>query len=159
METASLQLKKKGSWWPKLIIAAFVSFGSFIGYMVYQAMQTDVDLVSADYYEKEIAYQQHIDQVKATQGLSEQVLINQASTAQTISLVFPQSLTPAKVQGTIHFFRPSAAKLDFEIPLQLNSDRQQHISTTELAKGLWRVQINWQVAGQSYFNQKDITIE
>lgn len=159
METASLQLKKKGSWWPRVIIAAFVLFAAFIGNMVRQAMQTDVDLVSADYYQKEIAYQQHIDQLKATQGLNEQVLINQASTAETISLVFPESLKPASVQGTVHFFRPSAAKLDFEVPLQLNSDRQQHISTDELTKGLWRVQINWQVAGQSYFNQKDIRIE
>ena len=159
METASLQLKKKGSWWPKLIIAAFVMFGAFIGYMVYQAMQTDVDLVSADYYKKEIAYQQHIDQVKATQGLSEQVLINQASAAQTISLVFPEGLTPVEVQGTVNFFRPSDAKLDYEVPLQLNIDNQQHISTAKMAKGFWRVQINWQVADQSYFNQKDIRIE
>jgi len=159
METTSLQLKKQGSWWPRLIIAAFVLFAAFIGSMVYQAMQTDVDLVSADYYEKEIAYQQHIDQVKATQRLSEQVLINQASVAQTISLVFPEKLTPIDVQGTIYFFRPSDAKLDFEVPLQLNIYNQQHIATTELTKGLWRVQINWQVAGQSYFNQKDITIE
>ena len=159
METASLQLKKQGSWWPKIIITAFVLFGCFIGNMVRQAMKTDIDLVSADYYKKEIAYQQHIDQLKATQRLSEQVLINQAQAAETISLVFPESSTPASVQGTVYFFRPSAAKLDFEVPLQLNSDHQQHIPTTELKKGLWRIQINWEVAGQSYFTQKDFTID
>jgi hypothetical protein len=159
METPSLSSKKKGSWWPKIIIAAYILFAAFIGNMVRQAMQTDVDLVSADYYQKELAYQQHIDRVKATQKLNEQVLINQAVAAEQVSLVFPEELKPASVQGTVHFFRPSAGKLDFEVPLKLNPDRQQHISTTELATGLWRIKINWQVAGQPYYSQKDITIE
>lgn len=159
MKTAALNLEKKSTWWPKLIIATFVLFASFIGYMVRQAMKTDVDLVSADYYKKEIAYQQHIDELKATKKLSQQVLINQASAAEQISLVFPENINTAKVQGNVHFFRPSNANLDFEVPLQLNSDRQQHFSTSTLNKGFWRVQINWQVSGQTYFTQRDIKID
>jgi len=157
MSTASLN--NKISWWPKFIIAAFIFFALFIGYMVRQAMQTDVDLVSKDYYKKEIAYQQHINQVAETNKLTGEVTIVQAAAADQLSIVFPEIFVPKSVTGTVHFFRPSDAKLDFELPVQLNLDRQQHISTARLTRGLWRVQINWQAAGKNYFVQKEITKE
>ena len=40
---------KKRSLWPYAIIAVFVLFAGYIGYMVQQAMRTTVDLVSPDY--------------------------------------------------------------------------------------------------------------
>lgn len=156
---STLATANKTSWWPKLIIAALVGFGLFIGTMVRRAMQSDVDLVSKDYYQKEIAYQQHMNQVRATQQLANQVTFTQANAAEQLSLVFPAEMAATPVSGQIRFFRPSDAKLDFALPLNLNSDGQQHIRTTTLAKGLWRVQLNWQVNNQDYFVQKDITIE
>lgn len=150
--------KPKASWWPKLIIATFVFFALFIGNMVRQAMQSDVDLVSKDYYKNEIAFQEHINKVSATQKLSESIIINHAVAAEQISLVFPQNIASEDLKGSVQFFRPSDAKLDFEVPLKLNSDNQQHISTTELAKGMWRVKINWHSHNQDYYLQKDITL-
>jgi hypothetical protein len=158
MSTATLN-KNNTSWWPKFIIATSILFAFFIGYMVRLAMQTEVDLVSKDYYKKEIAYQQHLNQVKETNNLIGEVTIVQAAAAEQLSMVFPEVFTNQKINGIIHFFRPSDAKLDFEVPVQLNSDRQQHVSTARLAKGLWRVQINWQAAGKNYYVQKEITIE
>ena len=140
----------KSSWWPKLIIAAFAGFALFIGNMVRQAMQTEVDLVSQDYYQQEIAFQKHINQVQATQAL--------AAAAEQLSLVFPAESGPEPVAGQIRFFRPSNAKLDFTLPLQLNQDHQQHIPTHSLAKGLWRVHLTWQRQGQDYFLEKVITL-
>lgn len=145
------------SWWPKLIVTAFLGFALFIGNMVRQAMRTDVDLVSQDYYQKEIAYQKHINQVKATRQLAGQVRITQATAAGQLSLVFPAG-SQAAVKGQIRFFRPSSASLDFTLPLQLNQDDQQHIRTEALAKGRWQVQLTWQRGGQDYFLEKDIQI-
>jgi nitrogen fixation protein FixH len=68
-------------------------------------------------------------------------------------------MSAEEVKGTVHFFRPSAAQLDFDQPLVLNTDRQQHIRTIGLKKGLWRVKLNWEAGNQQYYMQKDITIE
>jgi hypothetical protein len=149
--------KSQPSWWPKLIVAAFLGFAFFIGNMVRQAMRTDVDLVSQDYYQKEIAYQKHINQVKATRQLAGQVTIAQAAAAGQLSLVFPAG-SRAAVKGQVRFFRPSDARLDFTLPLQLNQDDHQHIRTEALAKGRWQVQLTWQRGGQNYFLEKDITL-
>jgi hypothetical protein len=148
--------KPQASWWPRLIIAAFVGFMLFIGNMVRQAMQTEVDLVSKDYYQQEIAYQKHIDQLEATGKLASQAAIIHAAAARQLSLVFPAGSGPDT--GQVRFFRPSNASLDFDLPLLLNRDRQQHIPTSQLAKGLWRVQLSWQQNGQHYFQEKMITL-
>jgi hypothetical protein len=150
--------QSKSSWWPKLILAAFVGFALFIGNMVRQAMQTDVDLVSQDYYQKEIGYQKHINQVKATRDLAGQVTMTHAATAGQLSLVFPASKSLAPDKGQLRFFRPSNANLDFTLPLRLNGEGQQHIPTDALAKGRWRVQLSWQRGGQYYFLEKEITL-
>ncbi|MGV3503859.1 MAG: FixH family protein [Adhaeribacter sp.] len=151
-------VKNKSSWWPKLIVAAFVGFALFIGNMVRQAMRTDVDLVSKDYYQKEIAYQDHIDQVAATRRLEAQVRIVHAAAAGQLSLDFPAASRPAAGQGQVRFFRPSDAQLDFELPLQLNAEGQQHIPTGRLARGMWRVQVTWSLQGQDYFLEKNISL-
>ncbi|RNI28207.1 hypothetical protein EFA69_19260 [Rufibacter immobilis] len=152
-------LPSKTSWWPKVIIATFVFFGLFIGNMVRQAMKSDVDLVSKDYYQKEIAYQQHMNQVQATQNLETQVILTHAEAAEQFSIVFPAGVKATDVKGQVNFFRPSDAKQDFTLDLKLNEDGQQHIRTAALAKGLWRVQLSWQEAGKPYFLQKDITVQ
>ena len=154
----STPIQTKSSWWPKLIIATFVFFALFIGNMVRQAMNSDVELVSKDYYKKELAFQQHINQVNAAQELREQIIITHAVAAEQISLVFPENTIPENTKGSIQFFRPSDPGLDFETPLKLNSDKQQHFRTTHLTKGLWRVKINWKTGKQAYYLQKDITI-
>lgn len=158
MNTTTIH-KTNTSWWPKLIISAFILFAFFIGYMVRLAMQTDVDLVSKDYYKKEIAYQQHMNQVAETNKLTSQITLVQATAAQQLSMVFPVNFANQKISGTIYFFRPSDAKLDFELPVQLNTELQQHVATSQLAKGLWRVQINWLANNKAYYFQKEITIE
>ncbi len=151
-------IKSKASWWPKLIVATFVFFALFIGNMVRQAMKSDVDLVSQDYYKKELAFQKHIDQLSATAHFKKNILINYAAAAEQISLVFPTTKSKEKISGVVHFFRPSDAKLDFEVPLQLNENLQHHLSTKALAKGLWRVKISWNFNNQDYYQQKDIIL-
>ncbi|MFC6999921.1 FixH family protein [Rufibacter roseus] len=151
--------KQTASWWPKLIIAAYVFFILFVANMVRMTMQSDVDLVSKDYYQKEIEYQQHMDQVKATNAMDTQVLLNHAEAAELLSVVFPADLKADGLKGEVVFLRPSDSKKDFTVPMNLNSDGQQHIPTAQLAKGLWRVQLNWSQDKQSYFLEKDITIK
>ncbi|RYF88560.1 MAG: hypothetical protein EOO03_08135, partial [Chitinophagaceae bacterium] len=55
MSSQSMTQNKNTTIWPYAIIAAFVLFIGYIGYMVKGAINSTVDLVSKDYYQKEIA--------------------------------------------------------------------------------------------------------
>ena len=49
--------------WGKWIIVSFVLFAAFIGILVVICVRQDISLVSKNYYQEELAYQQQIDRM------------------------------------------------------------------------------------------------
>ena len=144
--------------WPYAIIATFILFAGYIGSMVYRAMRTDVDLVSADYYRQELAYQQRMESVARTAALPAPVQLTHDAALQRLTLQLPATMAGQAVQGQIHFFRPSDQKLDFSLPLQAASDAPQFINTAKLQPGYWRVRLYFTAGGQVYFLEKNLQI-
>lgn len=148
----------KRSLWPYAIVLAFVLFASYIGYMVQQAMRTTVDLVSPNYYQQELAYQQRMETVARTAALPAPVQLVPNAATQQLLLQLPAALMGQPVHGQVHFFRPSNQQLDFTLPLQLTSDLKQRIQTSHLQPGYWRVRLDFTADGQAYFVEKNILI-
>lgn len=142
--------------WPYVIIAVFVLFAGYIGYMVQQALRTTVDLVSPDYYQQELAYQQRMESVARTAALPVPVELKYEAEARQLTLQLPSSLARQPVQGQLHFFRPSNQLLDFTLPLQGPSQR---ISTAKMQPGYWRVRFDFTGGGQAYFIEKELIIK
>ena len=142
--------------WPYTVIAVFVLFAGYIGFMVQQAMRTTVDLVSPDYYKQELAYQQRMESVARTAALPAPVQLHHDAAAQRLTLQLPATLAGQAVQGSIHFFRPSDQKLDFTLPLQTGSDQQ--FNTAKMRPGYWRVRVDFTADNQAYFVEKELVI-
>ena len=143
--------------WPLAITAFFiVAFTCLVGLIVFATRQR-VDLVRADYYEEEIRFQQQLDRVKRTQRLNQPAAVayNSAQHCITISLA-PSLLGP--VAGQIHLYRPSDARLDQELPLVLGADGTQRVDASKLRGGLWKVRVQWAVAGQEYYLDQPVVI-
>ncbi|HSI90633.1 MAG TPA: FixH family protein [Adhaeribacter sp.] len=151
--------QKTFSWWPRAIIAGFILFAAYIGNFVRMAMSSDVDLVSKDYYQKEIAYQQHINTVTHTRDNKAGIQITLAEAAGQLVVAFPEFYEGQQVNGTIKFFRPSDVKLDFELPIALNEARQQFIPVEQLKSGRWKVQVSTEANGENYFTEQTITLK
>ncbi|MDB5267798.1 MAG: nitrogen fixation protein FixH [Hymenobacter sp.] len=148
----------KSSIWPYAIVAVFVLFAIYIGSMVYRAMQTDVNLVSADYYQKELAHQQRMEAVARTAALLTPVQIRHDATSRQLVIKLPATLA-GQMQGQVHFFRPSNGALDFALPLQPAADLRQSINTSKMAAGFWRVQLDFTAGGQAYFVEQGLNIK
>ena len=145
--------------WPYAIIAAFVLFGCFIGYMVRQAMRTSVDLVSPDYYAQELRHQQRMNAVARTAALpAGAVTVGYDAAAATLTLRLPAAVASQQPSGQVQFFRPSDQTLDFNVPLQPDTQGQQRLSTAKLRPGYWRVRLDFTAAGQAYFVEKSIVV-
>jgi hypothetical protein len=119
-------------------------------------MNQDVSLVTDDYYQQELKYQDQIDKIERTNALSEKPAIDFDGLGVNIS--FPKLLIEKNVVGKIHFYRPSDPGLDFALPISLNSEGIQLISTKQLAAGYWRLKLNWMMNGKEYYNEKAIII-
>jgi nitrogen fixation protein FixH len=144
--------------WPYAIIATFVLFASYIGYMVQQAMSTSVDLVSADYYQQEIAYQKRMESVARTAALPAPVQVLYDGQAQRLTLELPPNLAGQRIEGTVHFFRPSNQKLDFKLPFTPTQNAPQQLNTAKLQPGYWRLRIDFTAGGQQYFVDRELSI-
>ena len=120
-------------------------------------MTQDVSLVSDNYYEKSLTYQDEIDKQSRTKSLDEQVIIN--FNGKVITVLFSDDYLRKNISGEIYFYRPSNSSLDFKLPLQVSEEGKQLISVEKLEKGFWRVKLNWMMNGNEYYNERAITIE
>lgn len=141
--------------WGKGIILVFTVFMIGIGVMVYKSMTKNIDLVSNNYYEKELKYQDQINKINNTKSLAQGVKIETNSGA--VIITYPGN--SGKVTGEVSFYKPSDAKNDFKINVASGSDLKQIISTEKLTKGLWKVQVNWAMDGKEYFNEEKVMIQ
>jgi len=146
---------KKISWGTGIVIGIIVFVVISIT-MTVIFMTQDVSLVSDNYYEKSLSYQDEIDKQSRTKSLDEQVKINFNGELVTISL--PSDYISKDISGEIFFYRPSNPKLDFALPLQL-VEGNQIIPVGRLEKGFWRIKLNWVMDGNGYYNERAITIE
>ena len=120
-------------------------------------MTQDVNLVSDNYYEKSLSYQDEIDKQSRTKSLDEQVKIN--FNGEVIDISFPTEYLNKNISGEIYFYRPSNPSLDFKMPLELNEEGNQLILAKNFKKGFWRLKLNWIMDGKRYYNERAITIE
>jgi hypothetical protein len=143
--------------WGKKIAALYIGFVVLVVGMVIFAMTKNTDLVSDNYYEKEIKYQEQIDKEKRTKELPEQVKIEYLGSY--VSVKFPQTYNSKDIKGSILFYRPSEASRDFRLNIEPDENGEQKILTNKFSKGIWKVQISWKMNGTEYYNESSIRIE
>jgi hypothetical protein len=143
--------------WGSWIIVSLVIFVLATFVMVYISMSQRVDLVTDDYYEKELQYQQHIDIVNNTNALDGKVNFDVGR--EYIKIIFPKVDAHRKYSGIIFFFRPSDKTQDFSQTVDVDSLYTQTIPTGKLMKGMWRVKISWHVGAEQYYTEQTVIIQ
>ena len=142
--------------WSYRITILYVGFVVLIISMVVLAMRQNVDLVAKDYYDQELKYQNKIDVINRTLELSESLSweVKQGE----LSLKFPSQFKGQHIEGSIYFFRPSNAVLDQTIVIVTDTSGIQSISTKELMKGAYKMQVSWSVNNNTYYNEGIIQV-
>lgn len=142
--------------WGTGIVIGMTLFISFILYLVFNMLtdeKFDHDLVTEEYYKKELLFQQEIDAETRGNALAENISDRRIKNGWLIE--FPEDLELDDVSGKLSFYRPSNAKLDFDIPLNLESNRIE-ISDKNLIPGRWNIYIHWEYQGESYLYKNEI---
>jgi nitrogen fixation protein FixH len=143
--------------WGHGIIALFLVFAAIIFVLVWVSMNTKVELVTDNYYEKELQYQKQINTIKNSDALEKKVNVVQNDSS--IIFTFPNIASIQKYSGEIFLFRPSDQASDFKIPVKLDSTYSQKISTISRQKGMWKSKISWAANGTEYYYEQPIVIQ
>ena len=113
-------------------------------------------MVSENYYEQELKFQDRIDSAARAQKSGANIQLDAA--AGRLLVAVPAAQLAQKFSGAIELYRPSSSKLDREFPFAPRADGTQALDVSQLAAGLWEVRVKWTAGGQDYFLERKITV-
>ncbi|TXB60114.1 FixH family protein [Phaeodactylibacter luteus] len=142
--------------WGTGIAIFFSVFVLSLVYQVYRSTQYDHSLVSDQYYADDLRYQEHYDKLANAQSLEKDLQIRQPKPGETIEIAFPAQAGEAK--GEIYFFCPADKSADFRLPVKPMGDGVQRVPVEGLRPGLWKVKVDWEAGGKSYYKEQDIRL-
>ncbi len=150
--------KSSPSLWGFGAAAIYVGFVLFILALVLYASVQDVQLVEDGYYEESLEYQDRIDNIRHSNSLSLPLNIEHRLAEGRILLTFPPDSGAGKLGGQVRMIRPSNARLDQSWPVEPDQDGAQVVSTRGMARGKWRIEIDWHMDSVGYYDEARIVI-
>lgn len=135
--------------------ALYGSFVLFILFMVFKTSKEKVELVTEDYYEKDLVYQQRIDKLNRTKALGENITWQIVDNHLKINI--PKEASK-NASGDLIFFRPSDESMDLVIPINLNDESAQFIELSKFSKGMYKVKVDWMDNNLAFYDEQIIII-
>jgi nitrogen fixation protein FixH len=146
---------KKLNWGWRIAIF-YMSFAAFMLFLVGKTLQEKTELVSTDYYAKELAFQDHIDKQERTRQLTEQLDWNVS--ANKVSLKFPSQFNAQEIKAYVTFYRPSDSSKDITVEVFPDSTGNCTVSSEKLEHGVYTMKIEWSASNNGYYNESTIKI-
>ncbi len=148
-------MKIKFNWGFGIVISILI-FMTVTVIMVTLSMKQNTDLVTDNYYEKTLKYQDQIDIEKRSAKFVKEMQVSNENNS--VNIIFPEIFRSVPVKGELYFYRPSDAKNDFTIPLQIDKKGNQVIPSAKMERGLWKIKVDWVMAKENYYCEKSLLI-
>lgn len=143
--------------WGKKITVVYVLFVLMLLVVVWFSFRQDPNMVTDNYYEKELTFQSQIEKEKRGNELPVKPIMY--FNKKILTFTFPKNFDYNKIGGKIHLYRPSDYKQDIIIPIELDSLNKQEIGIENIEKGLWKVKLDWFNENITYFNEFNIMVQ
>ena len=142
--------------WGYRVTFITIGFVCFMLFLVFSAFQQTFDLVTEDYYGKELKFQSQIEKQTNQQQVYDQISCSVSDN--TLRIQFPKELSHHKITGDILFFRPSDAKMDILRSVSCTDSGVQELPLNLFSKGLYRIQMDYAAGGKKYYCEQNIMI-
>lgn len=141
--------------WGYKILVVYVVFVTGIVFLVVKASSQKVDLVTTDYYDKELVYQEKIDAMNNVYQLSDTIIYQLSNNK--LKVIFPKDFLGKKVEGLAVLYCPSDENKD--ITQKFSVDNSQVLVPVHAAgRQEYELQLSWHADGTSYYFQKKLFI-
>lgn len=141
--------------WGTKILIVYVAFVVGIVFMVVKSSTQNTDLVTTDYYAKELKYQDKIDEIQRVSALSAPVECTINNNA--LAILFPKDFAGKKLVGQAVLYCPSDEKKDIKKDFTI-LDEALELAIPAGIKGLYELHLSWQDGGVTYYFEKKIFI-
>lgn len=133
--------------WGHYIAIALGCFMIFILSLLFSAGDSGHAMVTEDYYEKELTFQNEIDAEKRANALAiKPELVSQAN---GVVLVFPEDIKDVK--GEVYLMRNNDETKDIRLRLKLDGNNKMLIPAVKLVDGEYEFFLKWEKNNEEYF--------
>lgn len=141
--------------WGKKITIAYLGFVALIVTMVVVSVRQKVDLVSADYYAKELNYQSDLNKLNNAKALATQLKCVVVDNA--LQIQFPDEQASSVISGKVIVYKPSDDKSDKSFNINTKGGIQE-ISTADFSKGMYKIIVDWSADGKEFQAENVVVI-
>ena len=127
--------------WGKGITIVLICFIGFIGTFVYIAFTKNADLVSENYYENELSYDQTKTEKSNYTALNSEINIDKVE--EGIVFQFPSEMGDLK-SGSIEFYRPDQKIYDRSFDIELAEGNSQSLEYNNFVDGYYDISVRWE---------------
>ena len=142
--------------WGWRIVILYGGFVAFMLFLVFKTTTVNTDLVTPDYYSKELKYQEQLEKEKRANGLATK--LSWAVNPTDLLIKFPGDLGGKKISANVLFYCPSDKANDFAIKCEPDNNNECRINTEKMKKGVYQLQIDWNADDLSYYNEGTINV-
>ena len=139
--------------WGYKIMFVYIAFVAGIGFLIFKASNQEFDVVTKDYYEQELKYQQVIDQSANASRLSMPLNIEKKEAELKIS--FPDEMKNKKKLVDFYLYYAADAKRDFRRSFELNENELAQALPVGM-KGMYELKLTWETEGVKYYHEQKI---
>lgn len=139
--------------WGYKIAFVYIIFVAGIGFLVFKASSQKFDLVTKDYYDQELKYQEVIDQAANTARLSTSLIVEKS--ASELSITFPPEMRNKEKIIDFYLYYPADAKRDFRKSINIDENEFTQ-ALPEAMKGKYELKLSWEVEGVKYYFEKQL---
>ncbi|HEV8270455.1 MAG TPA: FixH family protein [Chitinophagaceae bacterium] len=139
--------------WGYKITFVYIAFVVGMGFLVFKASSQKFDLVTKDYYDQELKYQQVIDQAANSSRLSAPVTVERDEGELKIS--FPDEMKNRKKMVDFYLYYAADAKKDFRKSFELNENETVQALPVGM-KGMYELKLSWEAEGVKYYFERKL---
>ena len=134
-------------------MTAYLVFVLGIAVLVYKSTTQKIDLVTTDYYAKELKFQERIDAIKRTESLSAKVKYEVENN--NINIILPAEFDSKEVNGNIVLYCPADDTKDIKKGFA-TTNKTVAIEVPANIKGVYQLQISWVAEGKQYYYEENL---
>lgn len=142
--------------WGTGIAATLLLFAGLMTFMVVKATEQRFDLVSENYYEEELAYQEIIDQKSNTLKLKSKARISIEEKG--IMLNLPKDFEAKEKEFTVLMYFELDSRNDFTWDEKSTSANQFEIPFPQITEGKWTAKVKLKCEDIDYYFEPQITL-
>lgn len=143
--------------WGYKILFVYILFVVGIMVLVFKSSTQKVELVTENYYEQELKFQQKIDQAERAQSLSSALKYEVKENLLTI--YFPEEMKEVKINAHVHIYYAADEKKDKKLDLTSKNGKLEIQLPAGNKGGMPELKIDWVADGISYYAEHKLFVK